>query len=99
MTAFEAERKRRSKTASDQVLVFLDTGFDFVIGRKLISDHSPILDLAAIPFFAELGNSQIEQFQQGVFVWKRSFFGDFSETEWILSTAFVVYIIFLNARP
>jgi len=42
------------------VLVFLNTGFDFVIGNKLVSNHSPVLNLAAVPLFIELRNSKIE---------------------------------------
>ena len=62
------------------MLVFLNTGFDFVVCYKLISDHSPVLYLTAIPFFVELGNSEIEQFKKCVFVWKGTFFGNLSET-------------------
>ena len=42
------------------MLVFLNTGFDFVIGNKLVSNHSPVLNLAAVPLFIELRNSKIE---------------------------------------
>lgn len=62
------------------MLVFLNTGFNFVVGCKLISDHSPILHLAAVPFFVEFGNPEIEQFKERVFVREGTFFGDFSET-------------------
>ena len=41
------------------MLVFLDTGFYFVVGNELVSDHSPVLNLAAVPFFVELGDSEI----------------------------------------
>ncbi len=34
----------------------------YVVGCKLISDHSPVLNLAAVPFFVKLRNSEIEQF-------------------------------------
>ena len=38
----------------NQVLVFFNTCFDFVISKKLISEHCPILNLAAIPFFCKV---------------------------------------------
>lgn len=41
--------------ASNQVLVFFDTGTDFFICRQLISDHCPILNLTAIPLLVKLG--------------------------------------------
>ena len=81
------------------MLVFLNTGFNFVVGRKLISDHSPILHFTAIPFFVELGDSEIEQFKKCVFVWKGTFLVTFLKLELMLSTAFVVYITFLTALP
>ena len=62
------------------MLVFLNTGFDFVVCYKLISDHSPVLYLTAIPFFVELGYSQIEQFQQGIFAGDSPLFGNLAET-------------------
>lgn len=62
------------------MLVFLNTGFDFVIGNKLVSNHSPVLNLAAVPLFIELRNSKIEHFEQSAFVRKGSLFGDFAET-------------------
>ena len=62
------------------MLVFLHTGFDFVVGCELISDHCPILHLAPVPFFVEFGNSEIEQFKERIFVREGTFFGDFSET-------------------
>lgn len=58
------------------MLVFLNTDFNFVVGCKLISDHSPILHFTAVPFFAELGNSEIEQLEECVFVREGTFFGD-----------------------
>ena len=51
------------KRRSNHVLVFLDTGFYFVVGNELVSDHSPVLNLAAVPFFVELGDSEIEHFK------------------------------------
>lgn len=42
------------------MLVFLDTGFDFVVGRELIPDHNPVLNFAAVPFFVKFGNSDID---------------------------------------
>ena len=32
----------------------------YVVGCKLISDHSPVLNLAAVPFPVKLGDSKIE---------------------------------------
>ena len=61
------------------MLVFFNTGFNFVVCRELISDHSPVLDLASVPFFVKLGNSEIEQFEQCIFVWKSTFFGDLAK--------------------
>lgn len=61
------------------MLIFLDTGFNFVICYELISDHSPVLYTTAVPFFVELGYSQIEQFQQGVFAGECSLFGNLAE--------------------
>jgi len=63
------------------VLVFFNTGFNFVVCRELISDHSPVLDLASVPFFVKLGNSEIEQFEQCIFVWESTFFGDLSKAQ------------------
>ena len=67
------------KRRSNHVLVFLDTGFYFVVGNELVSDHSPVLNLAAVPFFVELGDSEIEHFKQCVFAWEGSFFGNLAE--------------------
>ena len=64
----------------DWVLVFFNTGFDFIVRNKLVSNHSPILNFAIIPFFVEFGNSQIKQFMQGVFVWESTPFSDFAKT-------------------
>ena len=41
--------------ALNHVLVFFNTGTDFFIRSQLISDHSPILNLTAIPLFVKLG--------------------------------------------
>ena len=60
--------------------VFLNRGFDFDIGNELVSDHSPILNLAAVPLFVELRDPNIEHFKQIIFTRKSSFFGDFAET-------------------
>lgn len=61
------------------MLVFFNTGFNFVACRKLISDHCPVLYLASVPFFVKLGNSEIEQFEQCIFIWKSPFFGDLAK--------------------
>ena len=58
----------------DLVLVFFDTSFNFIVRNKLVSNHSPILNLAVIPFSIEFGNSQIKQFKQGDFVWENASF-------------------------
>ena len=41
--------------ALNHMLVFFNTGTDFFICSQLISDHSPILNLTAIPLFVKLG--------------------------------------------
>lgn len=41
--------------ALNHMLVFFNTGTDFFIRSQLISDHSPILNLTAIPLFVKLG--------------------------------------------
>lgn len=91
--------KRQTETVSNQVLVFFNTGFNFVVCRKLISDHCPILYLASVPFFVKLGNSEIEQFEQCIFVWESTFLVTLRKLEFTLSTSFVVYITFLTALP
>ena len=63
------------------MLVFLNSGFNFVICYELISDHSPVLYPTAVPFFVKLGYSQIEQFKQGIFAGECSLFGNLAETE------------------
>ena len=70
----ETDEAAWKKRRSNHVLVFLDTGFYFVVGNELVSDHSPVLNLAAVPFFVELGDSEIEHFKQCVFAWEGSFF-------------------------
>ena len=62
------------------MLVFFNTGFVFVVCNKLVSDRSPILNLAAVPLFVELSDSKIEHFKQRIFAWKCALFGHFAET-------------------
>ena len=42
------------------MLAFFNTGFNFIVYNELVSDYSPILILAAVPFFVELRDSEIE---------------------------------------
>ena len=63
-----------AENGGQDVLVFFDTSFNFIVRNKLVSNHSPILNFAIIPFFVEFGNSQIKQFMQGVFVWENASF-------------------------
>ena len=52
----------------------------YVVCNKLVSDHCPILNLAAVPFFVKFGDSEIEHFKKCVFVRKSSFFSNFAKT-------------------